>query len=561
MKNFTRLALGAFLLLLVSSVTLVAQETRTTKITIVQKTKKEDGSFHISKKQIEEAEFAKHLETLKNASDSQVEIHVAKEGENVRITKKEDGTLQYARNADVKTYGLTKISEGNEPEKNWNQSFQKNTFYTNSDASRPILGIYTDDHHDGAGVKIGSLSTSKGVAAAGLKAGDVITAIDGKTLNENTSVRNALENHKPGDKVSVQYLRDGQAAQAEVTLAGEKTSRSYTQHDPCAVFIGVGTSMNGNDGLMVDYIVENTPAEVSDVRAGDVILSLDNVAVRSQHELEVERDRHQPGDAFALNILRDGKPLIINAKFKECSAEELQQAKEKQERRFSETRSWTGFRSEVQRDPCKVFIGVYTSESSDRGMRVSGVIENTPAKINGVQRGDVILALDDVEVNSHEDLLRERNKHNPGDRFTLSVERQGQYLEVDAQFQTCDQLTEAPKEELTEIVETITTPETSSAAIQPIVAPDRQLKVEAWSAYPNPTFGAVNVQFRAEAVPTQVQIFDALGRKVYEETLNNFDGVYNKQLNISNEKPGVFLLTVRQGEKIYNNKLVLLAKA
>lgn len=447
---------------------------------------------------------------------------------------------------------------------NWNNNIQtyKKGSVSSSDIDRPILGIYIADDHEGNGVKIGSLSTSKGVAAAGLKAGDIITTIDGKTLDEQTSVRNALANHKPGDNVTIQYLRNGQSAQAAVTLSGERTSRSYTQqHDPCAVFIGVGTSISGSEGLIVDYIVENTPAEVSDVRAGDVIISLDNVAVYSQHELEIERDKHQPGEAFALSIIRNGKPLTINAKFKECSAAELQKAKEMQERRLTEANAWTGFRTEIQRDPCNVFIGVYTSESSTRGMRVSGVIENTPAKITGIQKGDVILSMDDTEVNSHEDLLRERNKHNPGDRFTLSIERQGQYLEVDAQFKACDQLTAAPKEELSEPVEIATMPEAQKSANQSFVAPDRQLQVEAWNAYPNPTFGAVNVQFRAEAVPTQVQIFDALGRKIYEETLNTFDGVYNKQLNLSNEKPGAYLLTVRQGEKIYNSKLVLLGKA
>ncbi|GEM_PF-352371 len=573
MKNFTRQVFGV-LLLLVGSGMSYAQETQAAKVVIVQKVAKADGSVNITKKEITEDELAKQLETLKTTNGENVEIHLTtKEGENIRISKDEDGTLLYFRNADMKTFGLTKISDASKAQgtdkiqkttENWNQNWNQNwgQEYKNesvSTAGRPILGIYPSESHDGKGVVISSLSNSKGAAAAaGLKAGDVLTAIDEKVLTEGDGIRAALANHKPGDKVMVQYLRDGQPAQAEVTLVGEGASRVRTneERDPCRVFIGVGTSTRDAEGLHVDYIVENTPAEVSDVRAGDVIVSLDNVVVKTQNELEIARDKHQPGEAFRLNILREGKPMTINARFKECSAEQLQQAKEAKERKMAQAATWRSFENAPQRDTCKVFIGVYTHED-EQGMRVNSVIENTPAKRSGVQKGDVIVALDDAAVNSHSTLLSERNKHDAGDRFTLSILRQGQYLEIDAQFKACGQQAETAKEEIAPVLENVTIPETT----QPIIAPKNQLEVATWNAYPNPTFGAVNVQFKAEATPTTVQIFDAVGKKIYEEQLNTFDGFYNKQLNLGKEQPGVFLLTVRQGQKVYNNKLVLLSKA
>lgn len=581
MKIFTRRALGMAALWLAGTLTLTAQEAHSNaKVIVVQKVAREDGQLSVTKKEIKDTELATYLESLKTTDGKNVEIHLTTdEGENIRISPEEDGTLLYVREANPKAAGLRKLTESRDTEQNtktWNYSYEHNgttvhkkistypaTAAVPSTSGRPILGIYAEESSDANGIVIGSLSTSKGVAAAGLKAGDVITVVDGKTLINSADLRSALAGHKPGDKVTVTYLRDGKPVQAEVALAGEGLSRVSMQRDPCKVFIGVGTSQRSGDGLHVDYIVENTPAEVSNVRAGDVILSLDNVVVSTQSELEYERDKHQPGEEFTLNILRDNQPITIQARFKECSQEEMERVAEERAKRVAERQEWVSYvremRPQVERDPCAVFIGIYSHSVADGGRQIDGIIKGTPAEASKLQKGDIILAMDDVKVNSHTELVSERDKHKPGERFTLSIMRNGEYMEVDAQFKACG---EEPKEEEapTQITET-TVPETAAPESQPIVAPDRQLKLEEWNAYPNPTFGRVNVQFRGEAVPTTLQILDAAGKTVYEENLNRFDGFYQKQLNLADNMPGVYVLVVRQGEKVFYNKVVLLSKA
>lgn len=56
-------------------------------------------------------------------------------------------------------------------------------------------------------------------AAAGLKAGDVITKVDGKKIDANHPLLSAISTHQPGDKVSVTYVRDGKETTVSVTLA------------------------------------------------------------------------------------------------------------------------------------------------------------------------------------------------------------------------------------------------------------------------------------------------------------------------------------------------------
>ena len=70
-----------------------------------------------------------------------------------------------------------------------------------------INGIYVAEvAEDGAG------------AAAGLKKGDVITAIDGKQLSKMAELQEYLANKRPGDKVTITYLREKNKKSVTVTL-------------------------------------------------------------------------------------------------------------------------------------------------------------------------------------------------------------------------------------------------------------------------------------------------------------------------------------------------------
>jgi putative serine protease PepD len=78
---------------------------------------------------------------------------------------------------------------------------------------------------DGNGVEITEVAADSPAAEAGLKEGDVITAIDGKDVTSGAAVRDAVQAKQRGDKVSVTYTRDGQSTTVDATL----TSRSQAQ--------------------------------------------------------------------------------------------------------------------------------------------------------------------------------------------------------------------------------------------------------------------------------------------------------------------------------------------
>lgn len=94
-------------------------------------------------------------------------------------------------------------------------------------SSHPIIGVALDNSYTGDGARISTSNfgstapVSPGGPAdlAGLQAGDIITAIDGKRINSSDELIVAIRAKQPGDVVTLTYERDGRSRTAKVTLA------------------------------------------------------------------------------------------------------------------------------------------------------------------------------------------------------------------------------------------------------------------------------------------------------------------------------------------------------
>jgi putative serine protease PepD len=96
-------------------------------------------------------------------------------------------------------------------------------------ASHPILGVSIADVTTSTGadqVLVRSVSTGGPAAKAGIRAGDVLAAVDGTTVTSSDGLIAAVRSHKPGDKVSITYVRGGTRQTVTLTLADATTSPS-----------------------------------------------------------------------------------------------------------------------------------------------------------------------------------------------------------------------------------------------------------------------------------------------------------------------------------------------
>ncbi|MBK7334629.1 MAG: PDZ domain-containing protein [Saprospirales bacterium] len=351
-----------------------------------------------------------------------------------------------------------------------------------------------------------------------------------------TVIKKSVSSDEDLEKVLPQF-KEGHSEYFSIEFKGEDKGKEPT------AFLGVYPSDNPEgEGVMLDEIIANTGAAAAGLHNGDVLVSIDGQALQSEHSLHQVLTTRQPNDQIRIVYIRNGQSLETVATLSSRRTDSFQK---------------------LERDPCQVFIGVMISGqgSEGKGAYVSGVIPKTPAETAGMQAGDVILAIDDVETNTHEAVLVERNKHQPGEWFSMSVLRSGEVIEVEAQFQTCDP--QKPAETLADpSAETLADPSAeASAQADPVLQTDYTLQLHDYSAFPNPTYGELNISFKADAKPSVVRISDASGRVIFEENLPKFDGYYARQLDLQNATPGLLLLSIQQEDRVINKKLVLLAKA
>ena len=71
---------------------------------------------------------------------------------------------------------------------------------------------------EGQGVVINAIASEGPAAKSGLRVNDILLKLDETALGTAQDLRDALDGHQPGDRVTLTYLRRGQESRATVTL-------------------------------------------------------------------------------------------------------------------------------------------------------------------------------------------------------------------------------------------------------------------------------------------------------------------------------------------------------
>lgn len=91
-----------------------------------------------------------------------------------------------------------------------------------------------------------------------------------------------------------------------------------------------------------------------------------------------------------------------------------------------------------------------------------------------------------------------------------------------------------------------------------IKAKKRQLEPVDLTFSPNPSNGKFNLSFTLkEKKNVTINIFDINGNLVYSETLKDFQGTYNKEIDLSREEQGTFFLQIIQGMYDIIKKIII----
>src|SRR5690625_150404 len=92
----------------------------------------------------------------------------------------------------------------------------------NGEASHARIGIgVTDATGDTPGAQVASVEGGGSAAEAGLQEGDIVTKIDDRHVPNATTLIAATRSYRPGDTVTLTYVRDGEEQTTEVELGSD----------------------------------------------------------------------------------------------------------------------------------------------------------------------------------------------------------------------------------------------------------------------------------------------------------------------------------------------------
>ncbi len=204
------------------------------------------------------------------------------------------------------------------------------------------------DLSDGEGALVNRVVADSPAAEAGLQDGDVIVSFDGDRVRDAGELTDAVRAARPGDRAPVVVIRDGAKKTIKVELGSRKAPLGrlapdlkalqekmgdrmlylhqekgdgeapmmWTMADEPSAYIGIQmgelTEQLGRffgapdgEGVLVNEVVDDSPAARAGIEAGDVILRADDRPLGGPDDLRKALRKAEPGDRLDLTILRD----------------------------------------------------------------------------------------------------------------------------------------------------------------------------------------------------------------------------------------------------------------
>jgi Do/DeqQ family serine protease len=196
---------------------------------------------------------------------------------------------------------------------------------------RPWLGAQlqkvTPDIAEGLGLArpVGSLvqTVTPGSPAetAGMKTGDLIVAVEGQAVDDPDAFGYRFVTRPLGGQANIAIVRQGKEMQlrvllepapettprAELTLAGRSPLTGATVVNLSPAVVEEMRTVDVDKGVVVTAVADGTPADATNLKAGDVIMEVNGVQIATTADLD--RATRQPSRIWRITLQRGGRKL------------------------------------------------------------------------------------------------------------------------------------------------------------------------------------------------------------------------------------------------------------
>lgn len=197
-------------------------------------------------------------------------------------------------------------------------------------------------------------------------------------------------------------------------ISSGKVSRGFVGIRPASVTPAIAQQLSlpeNQKGALVEQVTKGMPAEKAGIRAGDVIVSIDGVDIKSDSAMRRAIGETKPGTTVTIRVLREGKtaefPVTVAALDEQALAASQQQSMETMERLG------------IAVDQVPADIARRYGLRDGEGVIVTGVARKS--RFVGVKPGDVILSVNGNKTNSSDEFLEALGEVRQGKAITFVI--------------------------------------------------------------------------------------------------------------------------------------------
>ena len=194
--------------------------------------------------------------------------------------------------------------------------------------------------------------------------------------------------------------------------------------------------MGDKSGVMINEVVDDSPAEKAGLEDGDGILEFDGKTISDNEDLVKAVRGASPGDKVEIVVLRNGKNKSLDVEIGKHEKKNVFFMSEdddftwtvgnKMAFVFDSDRGYMG----VHLDDLNEQMGEYFGVEDGKGALVTEVVENSPAAEAGLKAGDVIVKMGEEDIDSTKALHKALADTEPEQQMALKVMRKGKNKEL-----------------------------------------------------------------------------------------------------------------------------------
>lgn len=401
-----------------------------------------------------------------------------------------------------------------------------------------LLEGYVEQTEEPPGLAV-VVRPGKPAARAGMLNDDILTAINGKMVQNIQDVRRVLAEVSRTLPVAFQFRRGNQTYQVNLQPAPDRAESATpisiypTSYGSCYGLEVENYQLSENGGVMIRRVTDRTAGANAGIQAGDIITAAQGTTVTLWSELyDILRTlpKNHPVD---LNILRSGTEIRVALINISCPFTAL---------------------DVLPKGPA--YLGIYQTitwkpgEAIQPGITIGKVAANSAAERAGLIPGDRVLSIDGVQVNGPIQFVQALNDLDKRPSIDFNILRAGEPMRI--------------------WVEPLLKPSVSGETVAGGIAPEPRpetaarkwveetsLQPSIFRAFPNPNSGLFTFEFSSRAAPVRVQVFDSNGALLFAENIDDFDGEYSRQFDFRNHPPGSVVIRVEQAGRFFS-KIVLI---